>query len=228
MSSDRVNSTATTLDTKILNASTFGKNLGIFFGGVILCSTLFISPFLLVPYLPRRFFGALPYYPTSIRRIKAVFNKIPSRFMQKDAGFIDLGSGDGVAVLEAARRGLNARGVELNPTLVLMSRFAAWRNRRSIEKAGGTALFITGNLFDFNFQVFNNTKPLTIMIFGVVPIMSKIGKKIVTEGPRDIVILSHKFVIPIETGLKEIDIIDDIRIYTRIENSKDFKNELLQ
>jgi len=224
--SDGDNSTTTTsVDPK--NSFSFGKNLGVVFGTVIISSTLFISPFLLVPYLPRRFFGALPYYPTSIRRITAVFNKLPSRFMQKDAGFIDLGSGDGVAVLEAARRGLNARGVELNPTLVLMSRFASWRNRKSIYKACGSAVFTHGNLFDFNFQVFNNAKPLTIMIFGVVPIMSKVGKKIVTEGPRDIIILSHKFEIPIETGLKEIDIIDDIRIYTRIENSKDIKNELL-
>jgi len=210
------------------NSSSFGRNLGVFFGCIIVSSTVFVAPFLLVPYLPRRFFGALPYYPTSIRRIKAVFNKLPRRFMVKDAGFVDLGSGDGVAVLEAARRGLNAHGVELNPTLVLMSRFAAWRNRTAINSAGGRALFTTANLFDFNFQVFNKSKPLTIMIFGVVPIMEKVGKKIGKEAPQDIIVISHKFEIPKETGLKEIDCIDDIRIYTRIENSKDMKDELLR
>ena len=37
---------------------------------------------------------------------------------------VDLGSGDGRIVIEAAKRGIPAEGVELNPWLVLYSRYA--------------------------------------------------------------------------------------------------------
>mgnify|MGYP001611699680 CR=1 FL=1 len=42
---------------------------------------------------------------------------------------VDLGSGDGTLVIEAAKRGAKAVGVEINPLLV-------WYSRRKIKKAG--------------------------------------------------------------------------------------------
>ena len=55
---------------------------------------------------------------------------------------IDLGSGDGVTVIAAARRGARAMGVEFNPELVAFS-------RRQAERAGVAerATFVQGDLF---------------------------------------------------------------------------------
>jgi len=57
--------------------------------------------------------------------------------------FYDLGSGDGRVVIEAARRGARAFGVEMNMTLIDESR------RHAIKHGlGDSAKFIEGNIFD--------------------------------------------------------------------------------
>jgi SAM-dependent methyltransferase len=55
---------------------------------------------------------------------------------------VDLGSGDGVTVIAAAKRGVRAMGVEFNPDLVAFS-------RRQAERAGvaDKAVFVQGDLF---------------------------------------------------------------------------------
>jgi SAM-dependent methyltransferase len=45
---------------------------------------------------------------------------------------IDLGSGDGRLLREAARRGIRGIGYEINPILVLVSRLVCWRYRRLV------------------------------------------------------------------------------------------------
>jgi len=56
---------------------------------------------------------------------------------------IDLGSGDGRLVIEAARRGARARGIEFNPDMVELSRRRAVQNRVSDRVE-----FIAGDLFE--------------------------------------------------------------------------------
>jgi len=55
---------------------------------------------------------------------------------------MDLGSGDGITVIAAAKRGARAMGVEFNPDLVVFS-------RRQAERAGvgDKAVFVQGDLF---------------------------------------------------------------------------------
>lgn len=62
----------------------------------------------------------------------------------------DLGSGDGRSVIEAARRGAQAFGVEYNPDMVDLSRAAAAK-----EKLSGTATFIQGDIFQTDFSKAN-------------------------------------------------------------------------
>jgi SAM-dependent methyltransferase len=59
---------------------------------------------------------------------------------------VDLGSGDGRIVLEAARRGAIAHGVEIDPRLVARSRAAA-----AHEGLAGRATFATEDLFETDF-----------------------------------------------------------------------------
>ena len=62
----------------------------------------------------------------------------------------DLGSGDGRSVIEAAKRGAQAFGVEYNPDMVELSRAAAAQ-----EKLTGTATFIQGDIFKTDFSKAN-------------------------------------------------------------------------
>ena len=62
----------------------------------------------------------------------------------------DLGSGDGRSVIEGAKRGAQAFGVEYNPNMVELSRANAAK-----EKLTGTATFIEGDIFKTDFSKAN-------------------------------------------------------------------------
>lgn len=66
-----------------------------------------------------------PYVPSHRRQLAAAFDTLYP-LSEKDF-VVDLGSGDGVVLLEAAHRGAGGVGYELNPLLVLISR---WRCRK--------------------------------------------------------------------------------------------------
>lgn len=75
------------------------------------------------------FFGA-PYLPTL--RLQAsealdLLDLVPGQTL------VELGSGDGRILREAAERGIYAIGYELNPLLVIWSRLANWKYRHYIK-----------------------------------------------------------------------------------------------
>ena len=65
----------------------------------------------------------------------------------KDDKLVDLGSGDGRTVIAAAKRGLNARGIEYNPDLVTLSR----RNAEA-EGVADRVRFEQGDIFVSDFS----------------------------------------------------------------------------
>lgn len=73
------------------------------------------------------FFGA-PYVPTFRRDVRRVFRELYPLGMHDV--LVDLGSGDGVVLREAARFGAKAVGYELNPALVWFSRWLSRRQKR--------------------------------------------------------------------------------------------------
>ncbi len=79
------------------------------------------------PFL-RRFSGA-PYVSSSDSARRAILSHLDAMRAAHGPGLrvTDLGSGSGEIVLGAATRGFRARGVELNPWLVLASRVRAFR-----------------------------------------------------------------------------------------------------
>lgn len=123
-------------------------------------------------------FGA-PYVPSLRREVRRAFKELYP-LTDKDM-LVDLGSGDGVVLLEAARRGAKAYGYELNPLLVLVSRL----------RVGKRATVVLGNMWKtklpddttivYIFSVTRDSKkavrylkaeatrlnkPLTVMTFG--------------------------------------------------------------
>ncbi|KPF71229.1 RNA methyltransferase [Bosea sp. AAP35] len=65
----------------------------------------------------------------------------------KEDKLVDLGSGDGRTVIAAAKRGLNARGIEYNPDLVALSK----RNAQA-EGVSDKVRFEQGDIFESDFS----------------------------------------------------------------------------
>lgn len=84
---------------------------------LIVAALVLLAPFLLVVS------NGAPYVPTHRKQIEQMFDELK---LQKGSTVVDLGSGDGVFLLAAAQRGYRGVGYEINPYLVLVSR---WRTR---------------------------------------------------------------------------------------------------
>ena len=69
-------------------------------------------------------FTGAPYVPSHRKDIQRVFSE--GKQLTSDDVVLDIGAGDGVVLVEAARVGARAVGYEINPLLVLIAR---WRTR---------------------------------------------------------------------------------------------------
>jgi hypothetical protein len=112
--------------------------------------------------------------------------------------FVDLGSGDGQAVYEAARLGYQAIGIEFNWTLWAFSslrRQFFWS--REVKRRS-----------TFLRQDFHSYQHLgqadTIMIFAIPRTMPILGEKIQRECSRGTDILAYRFGIPLATEKEKI------------------------
>lgn len=81
-----------------------------------------------------------PYVPTKTERIRKLLKLIPL----KDKTFYELGSGDGRIVIEAAKMGAKAYGIEQSFLRILYSRLKSVKNPYFIRKRTS---FIHGNIF---------------------------------------------------------------------------------
>ncbi len=82
------------------------------------------------------------WWPTPNSLVNAMLDKAnvgPVDFV------VDLGSGDGRIVIEAAKRGAHATGIEFNPDLVRLS-----EHRASAEGVSGKAKFLNMDLFEYD------------------------------------------------------------------------------
>ena len=107
----------------------------------------------------------LPYVPATDTQVANVLRALGGGGSVLQAGtsaagrrkLVDIGSGDGRIVLEAAKAGYAAHGVELNPWLVLYSKYRARRLGLS-----ATATFSRADLWKSDMGNYDN-----VVIFGV-------------------------------------------------------------
>lgn len=104
--------------------------------------------------------------------------------------FVDLGSGDGQAVYEAARLGYRAIGIEFNWTLWAFSSIRRQLFWTPQEKALSTFL-------RQDFHSFNLRDADTIMIFAIPKTMPVLGTKIQVECAPGTDVLAYRFGIPL-------------------------------
>ncbi|XP_062340430.1 adenine nucleotide translocase lysine N-methyltransferase isoform X1 [Osmerus eperlanus] len=125
----------------------------------------------------------VPYQPASRIQVNNVMTLLKGRH----GTLVDLGSGDGRIVLEANRQGFSpAVGYELNPWLISLARFHAWRAGQ-YEKVS----FRREDLWKVSLTDCKN-----ITVFLAPSVLSLLQKKLLTELQDDAVVLSGRYPFP--------------------------------
>jgi len=151
-------------------------------GGSGIALTIIAAPFVL-PALRK---VCLPYVPATTEQVSNVLQALKGK---KAASLIDLGSGDGRLVISSAIAAPNLTkcvGVELNPWLVLWSRYSAWRQgvRRRTQ-------FYSQDLWKTNLKQHD-----VVLIFGVEEMMADLEKKFQAELSHSSHVIACRFPLP--------------------------------
>jgi len=125
-------------------------------------------------------YGA-PFLPTLKKQVKPAIKLID---LKKGQTILELGSGDGRVLVEAAKSGLNSIGYELNPILVVYSLFKTRKYRRQIT-------IIWGNYWKKEWPEADG-----IFVFLLDPYMEKLNKKIIQTYKKPIKLVSFAFKLP--------------------------------
>lgn len=138
-------------------------------------------------------FRGAPYVPSRKRELAVAFDELYS-LSDKDV-LVDIGSGDGIVLREAARRGAKAIGYELNPALVLISRLLSRNNH-----------LISTRLADF-WMVHLPPETTVVYVFGESRDITKMAKKVEQEAVRlgkTLAFISYGFSIPGKKPVKKV------------------------
>ena len=148
--------------------------------------------FSLIPTLRGK--GA-PFLPTKKKIVEKIFEELKTEFHGSFRGkhFADLGSGDGRLVIAATMKGFESSfGVEINPMLVAFSwiRFFFFGGGMKWNNLKRTT-FSVRDLWKIDLS-----KMDVVVIYGVNPIMQKIGQKLKSEMKPGSIVVSNVFQIP--------------------------------
>lgn len=127
------------------------------------------------------FFGP-PYLPTLRRNIDSAFELLE---LKPGQTMLDLGSGDGRVLIAAAKRGVNAVGIELSPVLFAVSWLRTRRYRKYVR-------VIWGNYFTVSWPPAD-----AIFTFMIPRQMAQLDQKIdAWRGRKSVRLASFAFAIP--------------------------------
>ena len=111
-------------------------------------------------------FRGAPYATLSKDRIKTMFELLKP---VKNKRFLDIGSGDGRIVIKAAKFQLKSYGYEINPLLVLLSKY-------NIKRSGVKATIQLKDYWKEDFSKFDY-----VTVWGVPTMMKRLEKKLLKE-----------------------------------------------
>lgn len=142
----------------------------------------YVILFIFAAYSLYAMISAAPFVPTAKKRVKKM---IALSGLRTDMLMMDLGSGDGRIVFEAAKTGARCVGIEINPVLYYWSRIKQGiRPRKNV-------LFRRESLWDTDVSHID-----VLTIFFIHPKMEKLMKKLRTEMKPGALIVSYAFTFP--------------------------------
>lgn len=150
----------------------------------ILLISIIVFIILCILTLVTTIFGA-PYV-VSDRNTSIAVIELAKRYVNKKMIFADLGSGDGRIVIAFAKMGLESHGFEINPFLVIWSRFRIRRKGLSNKAFIHWKSYWAEDLGKYN----------AVFIFGISYIMAKIEAKLVNQLKCGSLIITHTFSFP--------------------------------
>ena len=130
------------------------------------------------------FFGA-PYVPAKLKHVRQAFDEL--YHLKPSDLLLDLGSGDGKVLREAARRGAKAVGMELNPVLVVLSNLIGRRLPKQKTKLA--------NMWTMPFP----DDTTVVYVFTDSRDIRRLSKRVRTEASRlgrPIHVISYGFTLP--------------------------------
>lgn len=151
-------------------------HLWLFFFLIMFAIVFFI--FFLLPFL----FGA-PFQPTNEKKLKKM---IKLAGVKKGDKAVDLGSGDGRIVIALAKEGAEAHGYEINPFLVLLSKYKIKR-----EGLSKKAFIHWKSFWSVNFRKYD-----VVTLFQFSTIMAKLEKKLKKELKPKSKVISYYWKFP--------------------------------
>lgn len=138
-----------------------------------------------------------------------------SRDHQRMLYFVDLGSGSGDLVLNAAKLGICARGIERNPILVAWCHWKQWKLQRESMSNAHLARFQWGDMWAKSSV--RQTDDV-VVVFGVPSIMGRLGDKLQSEMRDGAWLLSNTFEVP---GWKRLKVEGGVHFYQKQPNFGD-------
>lgn len=153
---------------------------------------LWVLAFLIITFGFVVFRGA-PYVPSRKRELAQAFEELYS--LDDSDVLVDIGSGDGIVLREAAKRGAVAIGYELNPILVLISR---WLSRGQ----SGVRVYLA----DFWF-VRLPADTTVVYTFGESRDIAKMAEKVASEAVRlqkPLFFISYGIAVPHVAPIKQV------------------------
>jgi hypothetical protein len=138
------------------------------------------------------FWGA-PYVPSRKSALTQAFDEL--YHLDKYDFLVDIGSGDGIVLREAAVRGAHAVGYELNPVLVMISRFLS-RNEPLVQTH-------VANFWRVELPI----ETTVVYTFGDSRDITKMAQKVANEAHRlkkPLTFISYGFAIPHQKPQKKV------------------------
>jgi len=169
------------------------KRAGLIIAGIIGGAGLAISTVCVPFVLPAFRKVCLPFVPATTAQLANVSKALESR-VSLTSTLVDIGSGDGRIVLQAAKQGFKAHGIELNRWLVYYSRLSAWKNGLR-----GQATFSRQDLWKSDMSKYNN-----VVIFGVEQMMGQLESKLEKELAQGSLVVACRFKFPTWKPVEEL------------------------
>lgn len=151
----------------------------------------------------------LPYVPATDAQVRNVLSVLCRR--TRRSALVDLGSGDGRIVFEAARQGFApCVGVELNPWLVAYSKIRALASDLASKPR-----FQRADLWKFSLVPFDN-----VVVFGVEEMMAPLERKLLHELKPGSWVVACRFPLPtLKADESHGDGIDTVWLYRLPQHS---------